>query len=85
MLAECIIAEENIILCQIAEHGVRPMQHSGLNKQELLLPQAQSIPGLYLYKVPILMIMPLIDLAPFLVQYMGVSGISFISSGRAPL
>ena len=40
MLAEGIITEENILSGQVAEHGIRPVQHPGFDEYKLFFAQA---------------------------------------------
>ena len=56
MLAEAVIAEENIFSGHVGEHGVRPVQHGRFDENKFGVTQVQGVAGLYVHKVPVLMI-----------------------------
>ncbi len=57
MLTESVVAEQDIVPGQIAEHAVRPVQHLCLNENEAFFAQAQFVAGLDSHEIPVLMIM----------------------------
>jgi hypothetical protein len=59
VLAESIVTEKHIILCQVAEHAVRPVKHGRTHENKLLGAKIQPVPGLNHLEVPILMVIPL--------------------------
>ena len=56
MLAEAVVAEENIFSGHVGEHGVRPVQHGRFDENKFGVTQVQGVAGLYVHKVPVLMI-----------------------------
>ncbi|MPN57381.1 hypothetical protein SDC9_205075 [bioreactor metagenome] len=59
MLAESVVAEQDVLTRHIGEHGIRPVKHGRLNKYQFASAQVQGIPGLYRHKVPVLVVMAL--------------------------
>jgi len=59
VLSECIVTEQDIILGQIGEHAVRPVQHRRFNENELLRADIQPVAGLDGSEIPVLMVMAL--------------------------
>ena len=58
MLAEAVVAEENIFPGHVGEHGVRPVQHGRFDENKFGVAQVQGVAGLYIHKIPVLMIVP---------------------------
>ena len=56
MLAETVIAKEDVFTAHVTEHGVRPMEHGRLDKGERRLPEIEGIPRLDRYIFPILVV-----------------------------
>ena len=56
MMAKGVVAEEEVIAGEITEHAVRPMQHGGRDKSQLLVAQAQGVAGFHHLEIPVLMI-----------------------------
>ena len=57
MLAEAVVAEQNVFAGHVGEHGVGPVKHGRFYKNQFAVAQVQGVPGLYVHKVPVLMVM----------------------------
>ena len=57
MLAEGVVAKQDVVPGQIGEHAVGPMQHPGFYEDQLPLSQRQPVLGFDRHKVPLLKIM----------------------------
>ena len=56
MLTETIVAEQDFLAAQVAEHRVGPVQHGCLDKGQCRLTEFQRVAGLDIHKVPVLVI-----------------------------
>jgi len=57
LLAEGVVAEEDVVPRQVAEQGVWPVEHRRLDEDQLFLSQTEVIPGLDGMEVPVLVVM----------------------------
>ena len=53
MLAETIVAEQDLLTAQVAEHRVGPVEHCCLDKGQRRLSEFQRVAGLDVHKVPV--------------------------------
>ena len=56
MLAEAVIGEEDVLSCQVGEHGVGPVEHGSFDEDQLACAQVQPVPGLDVDEVPVLVV-----------------------------
>ena len=56
VLAESVIAEEDIFAGHIGKHRIGPVQHRGFDEDELAASEIQRIAGFYIDEVPVLVI-----------------------------
>ena len=66
MLAESVIAEEDVFTGHIGEHRIGPVQHRCFDEDELAASEVQRIAGLDIDEVPVLVIQAAQDGFPFL-------------------
>jgi hypothetical protein len=60
VLTEGVTGEKDVVLGQVAEHGVRPVEHGGLDKDQFLaVAQVEAVAGLDHPEIPVLVILPL--------------------------
>jgi len=58
VVAEGVVAEQDLLAGQVAEHGVRPMQHGRFDEDELAFAQAQALAGFHHLEIPVLVVVP---------------------------
>ncbi|MPN08009.1 hypothetical protein SDC9_155285 [bioreactor metagenome] len=60
MLAECVVAEQYVVLRKVAGHAVGPVEHRHLNEDKLFTVSDIDLVSRFDYmEIPVLMILPL--------------------------